>query len=52
MAASGRDGEDPPFLRAMGAAECPTCGEQYWRHPVSVRWDWLHVLCDGTLVKL
>jgi hypothetical protein len=51
---------EPPgeMVRASGDALCELCGRTYYRHPVTyeyVDWDghpYLHVGCDGTLLKL
>ena len=46
------------FIRASGDCVCPVCGETYYKHPYNLDivdgngYPWLHVLCDGTLVKL
>ena len=40
------------YVRAGGDCVCETCGRTYWRHPVLDPYSWLHVLCDGLLVKL
>ena len=45
------------MFRASGDCICETCGKEYWRHPFSKHRSWqdepfLHVLCDGSLVKL
>ena len=46
------------MIRVNGNADCELCGRQWWRHPVTYEftdWDgepWLHVACDGTLLKL
>ena len=39
------------FKRIFGRP-CPTCGRPYRQHPLLATFDWLNVLCDGTLVKL
>jgi len=45
--------EDPPeYDHAAGDVVCPTCGKPYSEHPLDARYDWLNVLCDGSLVKL
>lgn len=55
---------DPPeFIRASGMCVCGQCGKKYIDHPYDetvlgledhhgVRQPFLHVLCDGTRVKL
>ena len=46
------------FIRASGDCICPTCGKDYYHHqhdPNAVDWEghpFLHILCDGTRVKL
>lgn len=52
------------FIRASGECVCAACGKQYWQHPRSENpafmttdalgheYSWVHVLCDGTAVKL
>lgn len=43
---------DPDFIRASGDVVCAVCGKTYFNHRVDGRLTWLHVLCDGTRVKL
>lgn len=43
--------EKGDFVRAGGECECE-CGKQYIRHKNVEGYEWLTVLCDGTLVKL
>lgn len=49
---------DPEFFRASGDCLCPTCEEPYRKHSYDMKvldsegHPWLHVLCDGTRVKL
>lgn len=39
--------------RAGGNCVCAICGEIYYKHPYfSEPYEWLTLLCDGTLVKL
>lgn len=38
--------------RAHSLVICPDCGTVYKDHPVDGKYPWLHVLCDGTRVKL
>ena len=40
------------WLRASGECICSGCGELYRRHPWLSRVPTLHLLCDGTWVKL
>lgn len=40
------------YIRASNDCPCPTCGRPYRQHPLLATFDWLNVLCDGTLVKL
>jgi len=46
------------FVRADGDCVCAHCGRAYVDHPFDpyeIAWygdPWLHVLCDGTRVKL
>ncbi len=48
----------PDFCVASHLSVCLSCGREYGRHPpdwYSPGWQerpWLHVLCDGSLVKL
>jgi len=44
--------DGPEFWRADGSAICPTCERSFRDHPVSADYDFLHVLCNGELVKL
>ena len=52
------DGDTRDMIRTSGECVCPDCNELYRRHPMASRpVDWngypfLHVLCDGTLIKL
>lgn len=48
---------DVDFTRACGLSECADCGELYYDHPTTgpLGYDgkpFLHVLCDGRMVKL
>jgi hypothetical protein len=57
---------DPDFRRADQHCVCDQCGKEYWQHPYDTRYPiapsmWvhadrpeyiLHLLCDGSLVKL
>ena len=43
--------EDVVYRRAAGEILC-ACGRRYDRHPQHDDWPWVHVLCDGELVKL
>lgn len=50
-------GETYSYMRAPSEAPCPTCSLPYRSHPLSVHRShdnepYLHLLCDGTLVKL
>lgn len=38
--------------RAGGDVVCPVCHMLYSNHPIAPKYDWLNILCDGTLVKL
>lgn len=38
--------------RAGGGCICPDCGRDYHRHPRDADYEFLNVLCDGSLVKL
>lgn len=38
--------------RAAGDCICLVCNKKYQRHPVVKDYEWLNVLCDGSLVKL
>lgn len=40
------------YIRASNDCPCSTCGRPYRQHPLLATFDWLNVLCDGTLVKL
>lgn len=40
------------FIRASGDVTCELCGRLYWKHPLDPEFDWLHVHCDGTRLKL
>ena len=40
------------WFRASGDVPCPTCGKEYRLHPEDGRIPLLHVLCDGSRVKL
>lgn len=57
MGAGEYDGDDVEFTRADGNCICEPCGREYWRHPLAgplsdIGQQWLHELCDGSLVKL
>ena len=38
--------------RCGGDCVCEDCGKTYYRHPVCPEFPFLHVLCDGSVVKL
>jgi hypothetical protein len=40
------------WYRASGDVLCKDCCEPYSAHPVAATEEWLHVLCDGSRVKL
>lgn len=40
-----------PFIRVSGETTCEICKEPNFRHPRKWPFDWLHVACDGTLLK-
>lgn len=40
------------WRRASGEVNCSVCGKQCNRHPNVEGYEWLTVLCDGSLVKL
>lgn len=40
------------MVRASGDAVCDRCGTKFYDHPVDEAEQFLHVLCDGTRVKL
>ncbi len=40
------------MVRAHHEMPCRRCGKPYWKHPRHEQWDFLHVICDGTLAKL
>lgn len=45
------------MIRAGGAVVCSECGKEYFKHPFidDCLFDdrpYLHVICDGTIVKL
>ncbi len=40
------------FFRAGGDVVCHKCERKYADHPTSVEAPFLHVLCDGSFVKL
>ncbi len=48
----------PEFRRAHQGSRCEACGRVYWKHPMDYvnldfqRDPYLHILCDGSLVKL
>jgi hypothetical protein len=43
--------DNDEWLRASGESVC-SCGKKFSKHPSIQGYDWLNVLCDGTLVKL
>jgi hypothetical protein len=48
---------EPEFARASGLMRCEICGKLYYDHPLGgpVGYDdepFLHILCDGSYVKL
>lgn len=42
----------PDFIRTSGDMVCEVCGKPYWKHVLHPEWPWLHVCCDGKLLKL
>lgn len=44
--------EQGDWVRASGLCVCPVCGKLYYDHPYLVGFEWLTLLCDGSLVKL
>jgi len=46
------------YYRTSGDCLCKICNKEYWRHPMDMfdlgydNTPFLHVLCDGTRVKL
>ena len=40
------------FIRTEGGCLCPICGKEHRQHPVDDEMPFLHILCDGTRVKL
>lgn len=50
--------EQTMFYRANQDCICLECGEPYWKHPMDNHYlsfqdePWLHILCNGDLVKL
>lgn len=52
----GEPGES--YIRVDGRARCSICGEQWYNHPVEIKFDasegqemGLHRACDGRLLK-
>lgn len=44
--------EDGDWIRAAGDVLCKTCGYAYREHAPIVGFEWLHMLCNGKIVKL
>lgn len=44
--------ENNEWTRAAGECLCPVCQHEYSRHPSMEGYEWLTILCNGTLVKL
>lgn len=44
-----KDDDPLNFIHSSGSCICEICGREYRRHVVD---DYLHVLCDGSRVKL
>lgn len=45
--------EEPDFIRAGGGEViCTLCKKPYKKHNQHSNYNWLNILCDGTLVKL
>ena len=44
--------DEPRYFRAAGDCICKLCGKKYIDHPTHEDLTFLHVLCDGRLVKL
>jgi hypothetical protein len=40
------------YVRAAGDVVCGHCGFKYYDHDEVRGYEWLHILCDGRLVKL
>ena len=40
------------FFHCSGQVSCPVCGHLYYDHPHHAKDDFLHVTCQGKLVKL
>ena len=40
------------FIRTSGDMVCSKCGKTYYKHPRDPQEEWLHVRCDGVLLKL
>jgi hypothetical protein len=43
---------DNDWQRASGQITCIKCGKEMNRHPNVEGYEWLTILCDGSLVKL
>jgi hypothetical protein len=46
------EAQETRFTHANVAQICEKCKRPYWRHPAPAGYDFLHLLCDGTKVKL
>lgn len=40
------------FYRADGRVKCEVCGDTYSRHPMYPLFPFVHIICNGDLVKL
>lgn len=40
------------FYRADGRIDCTVCGKTYSRHPMYPLFPFVHIICNGDLVKL
>jgi hypothetical protein len=42
----------PECIRADGNVVCDSCKKLYWHHPRLIPWYFLHLACDGRVLKL
>jgi hypothetical protein len=47
-----REERDLARMIRTGDMDCSVCGKPYRKHPRHPRWDFMHEICDGSLVKL
>lgn len=47
-----KDIKENNWLRADGNCTCPVCEEKYREHKNIANYDWLTIICNGSIFKL